>query len=272
MKKYLRILFIFIFLIIIWCIINVSLKTPSHERDWVDDLERLSQIRMLSDSEFEIQNLRDWTYDGQTIVSKTWTSDTFDINNLENVWFYKQPFWKWEWVAHTFLVFEFNTWEYLGVSVEARKEKWEEYSGFTWIFNNFELVYQWATEKDLLTRRAVYIWDDIHQYKLNISPEEWIFILKQLIKTTQSIEAWPRFYNTLRHNCTNELAQSINKWEVFPWIPRNISMIFTGFSDKYLTKLGYIENNDPSYTNITPMILNHSQEKHTSFWEKIRVK
>lgn len=253
-------------------------QAPRHDRVWEESVSKLSLIDWTNESEFNIQNLRDWEYNSDSAALKDWTSDSFDINNISSVWFYKQPFGSWDGIAHTFLVFEFinnDSKQYLGVSVEARKEARESYSGFKGLFNKYELVYQWVTEKDLLTRRAVMLGDNIHQYKLDISKDDSIYIIKQLITKTQNIEKEAHFYNTLKHNCTNELAESINQGTLFPSIPKHYSFFFTGFSDKYLYDMNYISNQDSfeeilEQSNITDLIISGVNLDHQDFGKHIR--
>jgi hypothetical protein len=78
-------------------------------------------------------------------------------------------------------------------------------------------------------------------YPLTISIEAAKQLFLELAQTSHELEAHPRFYNTLTSNCTNELAKAANK--VRPGaIPRNVALIFPGYSEELLYKLGFIPN------------------------------
>ena len=52
--------------------------------------------------------------------------------------------------AHTLLLFEFEGDRLLGLTIEARRERNEDYSALRGIFNAFELAYVWGTARDFL--------------------------------------------------------------------------------------------------------------------------
>ncbi len=118
-----------------------------------------------------------------------------------------------DWVAHTFLLLEFTDNRVVGVSIEARQEEGETYSPFWGLFNNYELLFSWASARDLLERRAVFLDHTVEVYPLNLSIAHEQSLLRKFLKTTSQLETTPRFYNTLFHNCTNELGKEAG----IPW-------------------------------------------------------
>ncbi len=133
--------------------------------------------------------------------------------------------------------------------MEARRQVGESYSALAGIFRTYELIYLWATEKDLLTRRAVYLPDDLYGYRLNVSPQTARAALRHFIARTNQLAGRPRFYNTLFSNCTNELAKTVNGSgeEVIPY---HYSFVLTGYADRYLHRLGYIGDGDRDFATI----------------------
>lgn len=57
--------------------------------------------------------------------------------------------------------------------------------------------------------------------------------MRNFLRTTAALEKTPRFYNTLFHNCTNELGKEAK-------IPWNFSFVLTGKSPDYLFRKGLI--------------------------------
>lgn len=81
------------------------------------------------------------------------------MQRLERVWFVEEPFtiapfYSFEGVAHTYFVFDFQDQQPVAVSVESRRERGEGYDSIHGLFNEYELMYIWGTERDFTGRRA----------------------------------------------------------------------------------------------------------------------
>ncbi|MEJ2539493.1 MAG: DUF4105 domain-containing protein [Gemmatimonadota bacterium] len=80
--------------------------------------------------------------------------------DLREIRLHEQAFDGREWIAHTFLVFEFDASHgdrrFIGLSMEARREIGEDYSIPRGMLRGFEAALVWATGEDLATRRVVY--------------------------------------------------------------------------------------------------------------------
>jgi hypothetical protein len=237
MKKTLLIIFA---VLIILEILYVVLKQPKLDRDWTEDAKILPDVT-INDKTINVKNLRDWRYKQGETISRNYYEEEFEIDKIQNTYFLLNPFGKWEGVGHAFFLFEFEGNKTVAVSVEARREKDEDFSALMGLFNNFELWYTWGSAADLFTRRAIYHDEDLYLYKLIIKQETSAKLFLELAKQTENLETEPRFYNTLTANCTNILADVSN--EINPGsIPWNWARIFTGFSDDKLYELGLISN------------------------------
>lgn len=217
--------------------------TPRLERDWVDNLERMPDIELRGDG-FAMTHVRDWSYaqardedDEFSGVARSVESFDAGFSDLRNVWFMIEPHPGMEMMAHTLVLFEFADDRLVGLTIEARKEEGESYSAFWGTFNAFELAYIWATPKDLLTRRAVYLDHDVLVYPLNLTDEQELAFLSRLLTKTQAISTKARWYNTLFSNCTNELAKTAE----LDW---HHAFIMTGYSAERLFELGLIPGDD----------------------------
>lgn len=210
--------------------------TPRLDRDWVDNLERMPDIAPRADG-FAMTHVRDWSYDENDWVSRSIEEFEADFSELKNVWFMIEPHPGLEMMAHTLVLFEFEGDELLGLTIEARKEEGESYSALWGTFNAFELAYIWATPKDLLTRRAVYLDHDVLVYPLALSDEQEVEFLKRLIDKTIAVSTKARWYNTLFSNCTNELAKTAD----LDW---HHAFIMTGYSAERLFELDVIPGDE----------------------------
>lgn len=214
-------------------LVAVNMKTPRHERTWQPHLSRLPIVSLEGDK-FSIREYRNWTYPKDEVPVQTWeTLSDMDVTDVKRVWLVVEPHPGLDVMAHTLVLFEFKQGEMIGLTVEARKQADETYSALRGTFNAFELIYQWASPRDLLTRRAVYMDKALYMYPLVLSHSEAEAYLRTLLEQTQHIEDHPRFYNTLTSNCTNELAKSAG----LAWHP---AFVLTGGADKALFEMGRI--------------------------------
>lgn len=240
------VLFLLICLILaltIWLLYIFAYLQPSNNRQWELGMGRLTHIS-IQGKLVTLRGLRDWRYDNHQTISTSYIDRTVDINKLNKTWFVVEPFIiqpysSFKGVAHTYFVFDFEDQEPLVVSVEARREKGEKYDSWAGLFNQYELIYIWGTEKDITGRRVLVENNKVYMYPLQISKESSQQLFLQMVTTTQELEKTPRFYNTLTSNCTNELAKSANK--VNPQaIPFNKALFFPGYAVTELYKLRFL--------------------------------
>jgi hypothetical protein len=226
----------------------LGVRSPSMDRAWASDMELLAGAEVTEHGLVHLENVRDWTYGRDTVLSMDYLEATYDPADLQEIWLYEQEFDERGLIAHTFLVFQFDASQdgprYLGLSMEARREQDEPYSILRGIFRGFEASLIWATEEDLVTRRVTYAGDPVIRYRLQMSPEARATIFVNMVKETQSLEAEPRWYNTIFYNCTSSLIRYANEAQPGA-IPLHPSWVLTGRIDEYLERLGYL---DPTAT------------------------
>jgi len=196
------------------------------DRDWYPYLGRTAQVE-LTDAAFAVTPVSDWSYEGGGAVAETYGDGAFAFADLREVWFVLEPQPGSQLAAHTLLLFEFEGDRLLGLTIEARRERNEEYSALSGLFNAFELAYVWGSARDFLTRRAVMLDHEVFVYPVAISDGQKQALLRRLLERTDALERQPRFYNTIASNCTNELAKAAG----FDWAP---AFVLTGRSDEYL--------------------------------------
>lgn len=237
----------------------VSVREPSLERTWDEDVAVLAGVELLPDGTVRLTDVRDWHYARDSVVSKDYFDARYDPADITGLWLYEQELGFGGLVAHTFLVFEFDESSgperWLGLSVETRREAGEKYSILRGILREFEVTHVWATERDLVMRRVEHLDFPLTRYRLDV-PEEYLGrIFLQFLRETAALATTPRWYNTLRTNCTSSLIEYVNQAEPGA-IPRHYSSVLTGRADDHLKRLGYL---DPDYAlPITREWLAHS--------------
>jgi hypothetical protein len=205
---------------------------PRADRDWLPYLSHTVDIGV-TDQSFDVSPVSDWSYAREGPTAETYFDAAYSLADLREVWFMLEPQPGSQLAAHTLLLFEFEGDRMLGLTIEARRERNEEYSALRGVFNAFELAYVWGTARDFLTRRAVMLDHDVFVYPVAITDEQKRTLLRRLLERTEALETRPRYYNTITSNCTNELAKAAG----FHWAP---AYILTGRSDEYLFRRGII--------------------------------
>lgn len=249
LKKNTKYIFFSLLIICIFYLIFVFfIKKPSNDRNWEVGFEKLPHIT-IHDSHVIINELRNYQYAPNKFVAARYINRHVDVRKLKRVWFLVEPFEgvpiiKFGGIAHTYFVFDFEDEEPIVISVEARREKGENFGLLSGMMNQFELIYVWGTEQDLTYRRILIENNNLYMYPLTISKDQGQRLFMQLAETTQQLETQPRFYNSLTSNCTNELAKNANALKPGT-IPYNAVWFLPGYAPKELYDLDFIPNNKP---------------------------
>jgi len=225
--------------ILIIAIIAYMLIQPSHNKDWITENTLLPKITFINQTHVEVQHIRNNSYfeNGTTLYS--WINRTYDITQIEKMWFIQEPFALWGASAHTFVTFGFTDGEYIAISIEARFEKNETYSPIKGLFKKYELWYLWATETDVIRFRTNILNASVQLYPINTTQQTMQDIFVEFAKYTKNLENKPEFYHTLTNTCTSSLAQRIDA--VLPnRLGFTIARVLPGFSDARLYQLQII--------------------------------
>lgn len=214
---------------------------PKTDAIYPDDLA-MPSVEFKGDT-FTIHNLRNNNYRTKDDFDVVYESRTYDLNELETLDVLVN-FWGMKAVAHTLLSFGFEGEDYLTVSIEYRPEVGESYGVFNGLFKQYELIYIWADERDLVLLRTAHKGEDVYLYRYTLSKEQIRKLLISMLERTQSLSENPEFYNTIRQNCTNTIGNHAIETEIvdFPFWKRRI---LTGSVDKRMYNEGLLRGKEP---------------------------
>lgn len=218
-----------------------SLVRPSNNRDWALDQAVLPTASFDGDL-VHVRNIRDATYRSASEYDLSYFEKTYDLSKMESLWYVVEPFSQWEGAAHTFLTFGFEGGEYVGISVEIRKEKGEEFSALKGLLKRYEIMYVVATERDLIGLRANHRKDDIFVFPAKASKEQIRTLFTGMIERANTLAAEPEFYHSLTNTCTTNIVRHVNTL-VPGRIPLRLAVLLPGYSDKLAYELGLIDTN-----------------------------
>ncbi|MEA2715330.1 MAG: hypothetical protein QOG91_358 [Candidatus Parcubacteria bacterium] len=212
---------------------------PSNDRDWSPDQAVLSSADIHGDL-ITIHNIRNFTYASTTNYTARYYDKTFDLKALRMVWYIVVPFVGIPGSAHTFLSFEFEGNQFLSISVEIRKQKGEMFSPVSGLFNQYEIMYVIADERDIVKLRTDYRKELVYMYPVRASAEKMQAVFLDMLKHANRLTAHPEFYNTITNTCTTNIVRHVNK--ISPKkIPWNWKILFPAKSDEFAYDLGMID-------------------------------
>lgn len=214
--------------------------TPSNNREWAAGFSVLPRVR-ISDQQVVIQGFRNFQWRGPQEFDPVWETRSFDLRKLESLDLAVEPFKDSELMAHTMLRFGFGEDGYIIVSVEARAEKDEKYSLIAGALRQFELIYLFGSENDLLTLRAVHRGARIYMFPVKADRKFMAGLLMDLASSANALHAKPKFYRSIRDNCTTTLVKHFDRQHPQEHIGLRHETLFPALTGKLLHRMGYMD-------------------------------
>ncbi|MGH2571848.1 MAG: DUF4105 domain-containing protein [bacterium] len=215
---------------------------PSNDRDWAPDHARLATAEREGDL-VRIRNVRRFDHcprgDGAPV--ELWETRALDLSALDGVWLILSPFERdRRGPAHPFLSFGFGDTAFVAISVEARRERAENYSIWRGMANQYEVIYVVADERDVITLRVLCRDDDVYVYPLRVGPERARALLEEILGKVNDLAERPEFYNTLFNNCAGAVLHHANAVAEEP-LPGGWRILLPGYSDEIVYSLGLVD-------------------------------
>src|SRR5262249_19096254 len=171
-------------------------------------------------------------------------------------------------IAHTMLSFVFDEGPPLCVSIEVRKKVGQGYSAIRGFFRQFELIYTFADERDLVRVRTNFRDEDVRLYRLSTEPKRAKQVLLSYLKTANRLATQPMWYNAATNNCTTDLI------EHFRPVPWDYRILFNDHIDEAVYERGRLDQSMP-FKELHRISLIDARAKAApdteDFWQWIRV-
>ena len=217
--------------------------SPSNERSWVNDNERLATVEYEGDMAL-FRNVRDFNWRTTKDYDERWIDVKVDLSKVRKIWFvleYFSP--ERREMAHTILSYEFEDGRRLACSIEVRKKKGASYDPLKGVFRTYELIYVWGTERDIIgVRSRCRLKSKTHLFEgVVLGPGNERRMLESYIRRTNKLADEPEWYNTLTNTCTTNIVNHVN--EVYPRrVPWAIGVLMPGLSPKMLLRNNLVKN------------------------------
>jgi len=99
----------------------------------------------------------------------------------------------------------------LCISVETRLAKGVSQSGLKGLFNQYELIYILADERDVIRLRTNFRKEDVYLYQSTAEIKKIRLFFLKVVTVAHQLEEQPKFYNTLVNNCFTSLLRDFSK-------------------------------------------------------------
>ena len=228
---------ILVFLPLFWAFFRHLSLRPSNDRSWVNDNKRLTTAEF-EDDEVTIRNVRDFEWRSNRDFDERWLDMKINLNEVSKIWFvleYFDP--SRRQMAHTIMSFEMSDGTRIACSIEVRREKGERYHPVKGLLRQYELIYVWATERDVIGVRTRCRKSSVtHLFEaVVLGPGNERRMLESYLHRTNKLSQSPEWYNTITNTCTTNIVRHVN--EVYPGrVPRAVAVLLPGLSPKLLQR------------------------------------
>mgnify|MGYP001030130135 CR=1 FL=1 len=223
-------------ILLFWIWTRIRHLTPSNDLSWVNENKFTAYAEIKGDNVL-LKNVRDFNWRTTKDYDERWVEKKFKISDCTKIWLVLEYFYPTRRpVAHTLLSFEFKNGERISCSIEVRREPGERFSPIKGLLREFEIMYVWATEEDVIGVRSRCRKSETHLFEAVILGEgNQSRMLESYLKRTNNLHEKPEFYNSIFNNCTTNIASHVN--EVYPGrVPRAIGVILPGLSPRLLSR------------------------------------
>lgn len=262
----------YILAVLVLSLFILFFRRPSNERNWRDN-HRILPSAEINNNDITVYNIRHCTYATRSDYTIDYCDKTFDLAKLKSasVMVIDTEITV---ITHTFLSFEFEDDEYISISVEIRHIEGPDFPFLKVLLRQRELIYVIADERDVIQLRTNHKNDPFYMYPVKASSKNIQKLFVDMLERANTLKEKPEFWNPLTNTCTTNIVDHVNK--VAPnTIPFNLRLILTNNIDKYIHKLGLIDNSLPFKEMRKKHLLNKRAQKHThdpEFSKKIRIR
>lgn len=236
------------FLLVFLLVLTIGLawwlsQKPSLYRDW-EDMDAVLPTISWSGNIVNIENIRNHTWKTDTEFTPGYYTDSFNLDEIEKVYYSITPFSDRDGPAHTMVSFSFSGGKNVVISAELRKERGESFDAIKEILNLFEIQYVIASESDVVKLRTNYRKNEVYMYPINTPKEKVQALFRSMIIRADKLNREPEFYNTLWNNCTTSVLMHANalRKEKLEW---GTYTILPAHSDAVLHQAGLIDTKLP---------------------------
>ena len=180
---------------------------PSNDRPWQLDVSETPWAESDGDK-VTIHNLRFCDYRAEFDYTCQWLTKTVNLSQLRGIDL-AITYWGSPYVAHPIVSFQFGN-DYVAASIETRKEIGEGYSALLGFFRQYELIYIFSDERDVIRLRTNYrSGEEVYLFHTTAGPQWARQLFLQYLEHANRLRNHPEWHNALTRNCTTSIFSSM---------------------------------------------------------------
>ena len=211
---------------------------PSNDRKWSQNHSVL-QTAEFNGNMVTVRNVRYSRYESAEVYTTQYYDATFNLDDIRTIDLVMVPFQGLSRVAHVESSFGFADGRQIGLSIEARYEEGEKYDPAAAGMGQFELIYVFADERDMIRLATDVHKNNVHIYRLNFEPHEVRVMFVEALQRANKLAVKPEFYHPLTNSCVTNLIDHINKGRPNA-VPSGYRTLVPGLLDLHMHDLGLI--------------------------------
>lgn len=213
---------------------------PSSNRDWADDVSQTVE-GTIEGNRVTLDKVRDFVWRKDDYIER-WVPRTYDLAQLDSLDMIVS-YWSRPSIAHMLISFGFGAERYVVFSVEIRRQKHQSFSEIGGFFKEFELVIVAAEERDIVRLRTNIRREQTYLFRLRFRPEVMRALFLAYVAEANALAREPRFYHTIRSNCTTELYSMLKR--ILSRLPFSYRVLLSGYMPEYFYRIRRLDNRYP---------------------------
>jgi hypothetical protein len=218
-----------------WC----SLR-PRSDGDWAEGMEVLPRAEIAGDM-LHVRHFRNFSYKASGEPVPRYEERTYDLAKLSSLDYFLAH-WSGPAIAHTLVSFGFDDGQFLCVSVEARRQRWQSYSPLWGLFRSYQLMFVLGDERDIVGLRTNIRREQVYMYRVCLPPQDLRRRLVDYVRRIETLAVQPSWYNSVTSNCTTNLFY--NRRANVPWWLKP-HIFLNGLSARAMYRLSFLDNSLP---------------------------
>ena len=222
-------------------LVLLLLEKPKRYKDWIESCKKPPGVRLSKNGEVvKIDNVREFKWRSLDDYDAAWVTRSYYLDQLDSLDLVVEPLGDSKLFAHSMLSFGFGLERKVVISAEVRKEKGESFSLIAGLYKQFELIYQINSERDALTLRGSQEGAQLYIFPIKASQDFMKSLFISMTGKAGKLTDEPKFYHSLRANCTTELFDHI-KENYDGSISYGRGVLFPALSGKVLHEMGWMD-------------------------------
>ncbi|MBC8105169.1 MAG: DUF4105 domain-containing protein, partial [Anaerolineae bacterium] len=217
--------------------------------------------------------VRNFDWRSETDYTPRWEDRTYDLSKLRSADL-MLVYWGSPAIAHAMVSFEFDGDQHLAVSIETRKEKTESYSAVQGFFRQYEILYVFADERDIVRVRTHFRNEDVYLYHTNITPDHAKALFMTYARHANRLAETPDWYNAFTSNCATNVVANLRESNPSSIARVNWEILLSGYAGRKAYRNGRLYTGMPfeelqarSHVNA----IAHTADNDPNFARAIRV-